>query len=212
MRAFSELMRAVALVLVLAASWCGAEEVSGEGGGTANGKVVGEIPDLTDVEFSAISSGSQETWLVMVHAPWCGHCKRFMPQLHELSEKLSEIGVSTGKLDGSQYRAVSGKYGLEGFPSFLLLRSSEGDEAKSVFRFKGARSVENLYSFAVHQKFSVPADASGADMIIPIGSKSSERLLLIAAFSFPVLIAIMLIVSCVSFLKSRSMFEQPKTE
>mmetsp|Transcript_6437 Transcript_6437/g.17256 ORF Transcript_6437/g.17256 Transcript_6437/m.17256 type:complete len:204 (-) Transcript_6437:976-1587(-) len=194
---------ALAAALVVAAVASAAADV-----GEATRK--SEVVELSDSEFNALLE-APGTWLVMVHAPWCGHCKRFQPQLLELAELLAPTGVRVGKLDGSRYSSVFNKYGLEGFPSFLLLRH-EQEQALPVMRFKGVRSVDNLVAFVKQQQHALPVQTDVSRMMIPVGNKTTERLLLAAAFSFPILVTVMLIVSCVSFLRARSVFNDPTSK
>lgn len=90
------------------------------------------------------SSGGYE--FAMVYAPWCGYCKQTMPMFEEF-KKASPLTVN-GKsvaltmIDGDADKAKAEKYGVKGFPTFVLI-SPDG----SVTQHEGPREPAAFKQF-----------------------------------------------------------------
>lgn len=57
--------------------------------------------------------------LVDFYTTWCKFCANQLPIL----EELSETGMWIGKLDCDKYPQIAQKYGISGFPSFILFKN-----------------------------------------------------------------------------------------
>ena len=64
--------------------------------------------------------------VVMVHAPWCGYCKKFLPTFQAAADGMRNIVFADVAESGDhQYKEGSGKetvgkLGVRGFPTLLL--------------------------------------------------------------------------------------------
>eukprot|EP00281_Chroomonas_sp_CCMP1168_P021076 CAMPEP_0206233002 /NCGR_PEP_ID=MMETSP0047_2-20121206/11735_1 /ASSEMBLY_ACC=CAM_ASM_000192 /TAXON_ID=195065 /ORGANISM="Chroomonas mesostigmatica_cf, Strain CCMP1168" /LENGTH=286 /DNA_ID=CAMNT_0053656813 /DNA_START=8 /DNA_END=868 /DNA_ORIENTATION=+ len=90
---------------------------------------------------------------VKFFAPWCGHCKRLAPVWDELGDKVKSEGkdgqVKIAKVDcTAEGKQACKDYGVKGFPTLKLLYP-DGKGGVSEVAYKGARSLDALYSFAV---------------------------------------------------------------
>ena len=92
-------------------------------------------------------------WLItLLFHTRCGHCTRFAStyeliaqQLH--SDQLKNPGtkrkVNVGKVDGAAERALSSRFGVHGFPTFVLV------DGWTVREYEGSRSQEGMVQFAL---------------------------------------------------------------
>lgn len=86
--------------------------------------------------------------LVLFHAPWCGHCKKIMPQWDEATKAIKDKpGVSMMKVEcgspqeNKSHASIMEKYGIQGYPTIKVFEN--GIESGE---FEGKRSKEGLLS------------------------------------------------------------------
>lgn len=101
---------------------------------------MGEVVALTDLNLDAAAAASPV--LLMLHASWCGHCRKFMPSYGRVAGALADDGILVAKSDASVHRMLAQRFELTGFPSFYLI-----DNGKA-YEFTGRRSIEGLVDFA----------------------------------------------------------------
>ena len=75
------------------------------------------IVELDNENF--IKETSSGLKLVDFYTTWCSYCKNQNPIL----EELSTSGIWIGKLDCDKYPEIAKKYGISGFPSFILFKN-----------------------------------------------------------------------------------------
>jgi len=108
-----------------------------------------------------ISLAQHKHVLVEFYAPWCGHCKKLAPEWAKAGKhfakkwKANEFeNVALAKMDmtqeGDAVKAISAKYGVEGFPTLKLFTDGEvaqeysgGREWKDIAAFMRLQSKEN---------------------------------------------------------------------
>jgi protein disulfide-isomerase A6 len=94
-----------------------------------------------------VQSGAEATeflkqgGLLMVYAPWCGHCKNMMPALEEASNAPN---TRIARFEGSKEPKFMAEQGIRGFPTLLTTGSGEGEFPK----FTGGRDVQSLIQAA----------------------------------------------------------------
>lgn len=119
-------------------------------GGSSTTKSKGVVTLNAKNFDSSLKDG--KAWLIEFYAPWCGHCTRFAStyeliaqQLH--SDQLKNPGtkrkVNVGKVDGAAERALSSRFGVHGFPTFVLV------DGWTVREYEGSRSQEGMVQFAL---------------------------------------------------------------
>ena len=79
-------------------------------------------------------------WFVEFYAPWCGHCARFAPAYEKAAQQLAGA-VAFGKVDGTEDRALMGRFPVGGFPTIFHIKDG------AVRRYAGGRSAEGLVAF-----------------------------------------------------------------
>jgi protein disulfide-isomerase-like protein len=100
----------------------------------------GQVVHLTDKTFPVLTNNS--AWLVMFHAPWCGHCKNLAPTWEQLAKSLKGQ-MNVGKVDCTTETAVARKYQIRGYPTLKFLKEPAG-----VVEYRGRRSLDTLKEFA----------------------------------------------------------------
>ena len=92
--------------------------------------------DLTD-QNPQLDDGT--TWIIMLSAPWCGHCKNASPTFLEFAYKFP---VRVGKIDCDANPQLASKFKARGFPMFIMYRGGKWKE------HKGPRTVDSWMEFA----------------------------------------------------------------
>ena len=55
---------------------------------------------LTDQNFDEMVLQSDDLWFIEFYAPWCGHCKKLLPEFEQVGRNLQKRkGVRLGKVD-----------------------------------------------------------------------------------------------------------------
>lgn len=76
--------------------------------------------------------------VVMVYAPWCGHCQRMEPTYEKLARYAGDA-VGFYKINGDQYDVP----GVDGFPMVLGYPTASAQPQT----YSGDRSMGDLYHF-----------------------------------------------------------------
>lgn len=105
--------------------------------------------ESTPDEFEQKISGQNA--LVLFHAEWCGHCKKFMPEWNKISEEVNAIEnanvillkVECGDPKTDQTHGdIMSKYGVKGYPTLISF-----DESGKHSEYNGDRSKSGILSF-----------------------------------------------------------------
>ncbi len=86
--------------------------------------------DNTNLESTIYES--EDTWLLELYAPWCGHCKTLRPEWAKLATKMKGV-AKVAKIDASVNRQFDQTYGLKGYPQIVLIPAGN---LKNKFRSK----------------------------------------------------------------------------
>lgn len=89
------------------------------------------ITKLTKDNFETETKGGLK--LVEFFATWCGYCKKQETELEQMDK------VWIGQVNADDENELAIKYGIAGFPTFLVMK-----DGKEVTRFSGLRSKEDL--------------------------------------------------------------------
>ena len=108
--------------------------------------------------FDQIVVQQKKDTLLAFVAPWCGHCKAFLPVLTELAESLTDESAKTqiAKIDGTA-NDYPEQFEVTGFPTLYYVHASNPFTPTA---YDGDRSLEDLKKF-VHdnlQKSSLAKD------------------------------------------------------
>ncbi|KAJ3010044.1 hypothetical protein HKX48_007603 [Thoreauomyces humboldtii] len=101
----------------------------------------GAVVHLTD-KTHAEMTGSGEPWLIMHHAPWCGHCKNLKPEFDQLAKDVKGQ-LNIGAVDCTVEKEICRKYRVRGYPTILYV-----EEPAAAVEYRGPRSAKALRDFA----------------------------------------------------------------
>lgn len=112
------------------------------------------VQDLTIDNFKVINDSvfinprimNGNPGIILVHAHWCGHCKRFMPTYQGIASQLNQAGDSFACLaiESEELKkdngAVSKALNIEGFPTLFWVDQN----GKVLGQYKGDRDPNTI--------------------------------------------------------------------
>ena len=81
-----------------------------------------DITVLTEANFDK-AIAKYEHILVMFYAPWCGHCKKFKPELEKAAAILRKENLIVAKVDATVEKNLATKYGVRGYPTVKFFKN-----------------------------------------------------------------------------------------
>jgi protein disulfide-isomerase A5 len=115
----------------------------------------------TVLDLTAESFDEQVAWhgapggaLVLFHAPWCGHCKKFMPTYEGASVALAEMCL-VARVDASEERALGRRFNVTSFPQVRFIKENV------VYTFKGSHTRESLRTIVEVRPFKISQPGCG---------------------------------------------------
>jgi len=138
---------------------------------------------LTKDNFTEVTE-REELMVVMFYAPWCGHCKKLMPEYEKAAQELlkSPQGATLlAKVDATVESELGSKYGVSGYPTMKVFRNGKVSNYKSDAREKYGimQYVDSLRGPASQEtKFAdIPKQVSRSDdnAILIVGFFKSDK-------------------------------------
>jgi len=80
----------------------------------------GTVLDLTNANFDKTVK-QHPLVFVQFYAPWCGHCKKLVPEWEKVSDLVADDAV-VAKVDTIAEEKLGKEHGVESFPTLLLFR------------------------------------------------------------------------------------------
>ena len=80
--------------------------------------------------------------LLLLHMEGCGHCEKLMPEWDKFT-KMNNTSITTKAVEKDDDRALVKRYGVEGFPTILLLDSN----GKKLDTYSGDRNAQGLLAY-----------------------------------------------------------------
>ena len=110
---------------------------------------------LTSANFS--SARAAHSLLVAFHAPWCSHCRAFLPIFASAADHLLERGrpVRLATVDAIAEEALADEFEIEGYPTILWLGAADGRRRE--FAARGNARAEQIVSW-VEKRLRSPLD------------------------------------------------------
>ena len=85
---------------------------------------------------------SNNIWLILFYAPWCGHCKEFHPEFEKLAKSTKGL-FKLGAVNCENDRELAERYKIEGFPTVLFF----GDDKNKAEEYEGDREAVKIIDF-----------------------------------------------------------------
>eukprot|EP00927_Polykrikos_kofoidii_P022309 TRINITY_DN2085_c0_g1_i1.p1 TRINITY_DN2085_c0_g1~~TRINITY_DN2085_c0_g1_i1.p1 ORF type:complete len:476 (-),score=99.33 TRINITY_DN2085_c0_g1_i1:30-1457(-) len=76
--------------------------------------------------------------LVDFFAPWCGHCKKLLPEFERAASSLKKKDVSLSLVDATAEKDLANKYNVKGFPALIWFEDAVATQ------FDGGRTFEGI--------------------------------------------------------------------
>mmetsp|Transcript_12939 Transcript_12939/g.16046 ORF Transcript_12939/g.16046 Transcript_12939/m.16046 type:complete len:207 (-) Transcript_12939:185-805(-) len=124
-----------------------------------------DVTILDDSNFEKLTQASTGhttgDWFIKFYAPWCGHCKRLAPTWDKIATELKGQ-INIAKVDCTQNRGVSRRFGIRGFPTLILLRGGK------MVKYEGPRSPEALTEWVISAEANedIPGPPSAMDTVL----------------------------------------------
>lgn len=100
--------------------------------------------DLNPVIFDNVLSKKKCTF-VTFYAPWCGHCKHFLPQARLAAAAFEpDTNITIGAVNCEQYKNFCDeRFSVSGFPTIKLLKNPDDEPIP----YSGPRTVKGIADF-----------------------------------------------------------------
>ncbi|KAM9839612.1 protein disulfide-isomerase A4 [Aulostomus maculatus] len=81
---------------------------------------------LKDSNFDTFVEG-KDTVLLEFYAPWCGHCKQFVPEYEKIAQSLKENDppIPVAKIDATAASDLASRFEVSGYPTIVILKNGE---------------------------------------------------------------------------------------
>ena len=87
--------------------------------------------------------------LLLLHMEGCPHCVKLMPEWDKFTE-MNDTSIATKSVEKDEDRSLVKRYGVEGFPTILLV-DSNGDKIKT---YNGPRTSQGLLDFCLQRFYN----------------------------------------------------------
>ena len=85
---------------------------------------------------------SNNIWLILFYAPWCGHCKEFHPEFEKIARATKGL-FKLGAVNCEEERDLAQRYKVEGFPTVLFF----GDNKDKFEEYGGDREAKKIIDY-----------------------------------------------------------------
>ena len=92
--------------------------------------VENNITVLTEANFDKALE-KYEHILVMFYAPWCGHCKKFGPELERAAAVLRKENLIVAKVDATSEKELAKKYKVRTYPTIKFFKKGQISDYKA---------------------------------------------------------------------------------
>ena len=106
-----------------------------------------DVIELTDDNFDSTVFNDESMWLIAFYAPWCGHCKKLLPEWTAAATQLRGT-VKIAKVDATVHQKLAQRYQIQGYPTIKIFSPGKGGD-KKVEDYQGPRDTSGIVQFAL---------------------------------------------------------------
>ena len=136
------------LVILLAIFWPRDRSLFKAGFSAHLGNLGGKIEfEAFDDEANFEGAKDSKTF-ALFYAPWCGHCKRIMPEWEKLKAMYKDKGadIQVIRVDCDKHPDLAKRFDVSSYPTLYFLPRGLNDPRSKVY-YDGPRSVDDFHSF-----------------------------------------------------------------
>lgn len=114
--------------------------------------VAAGVEELTQATFRDFLKENKRV-LVKFTAPWCGHCKKIIPEFEQAADALEEEGLKSklANVDATVEEALAKDFDVTGYPTLKFFVDGEAKD------YEGGRVKDDFVSFLRSQELQVLA-------------------------------------------------------
>lgn len=116
----------------------------------STGKSSAEAVTLTSATMGQVYD-SKEVWLVAFIAPWCGHCKKLLPEWHTAAGKLQGSGANLAIVDATADESLAAQYQIQGFPTIKVFPGGDKSGPGDAQEYMGGREEAQIVGYALEE-------------------------------------------------------------
>ena len=102
---------------------------------------------LTDDNFDDMIFNDESMWLVAFYAPWCGHCKKLLPEWVSAATQLRGT-IKLAKIDATENQKMAQRYQIQGYPTIKIFAPGKGKD-KAIEEYQGPRDTAGIVQYAL---------------------------------------------------------------
>ena len=102
---------------------------------------------LTDDNFDDMIFNDENMWMVAFYAPWCGHCKKLLPEWVSAATQLRGT-IKLAKIDATENQKMAQRYQIQGYPTIKIFSPGKGKD-KAIEEYQGPRDTAGIVQYAL---------------------------------------------------------------